>query len=308
MFGLESRAIAADGEGAGLVIFRVAKSANGPHRLGSDREFYIRRGDRASRMDVREIRERTLEMARSVEQTEGLFAQRREAAFKQFEQLLFPVGTNDYLPILIRATALPLVPLDIIDVTRRSELWWRGKPFRLEADDERIPFEYPSREFALAPSVRLRSLELHKDGFSRILRHDGLVEFRLTLGRPTPNETPPEEERCQAVLPVVWLLGLAVGAVAQVEYLRRELGRDGLDFGLEIEVWCREEPFVRWRDPSFHPTRIQQPSQPLRFPRYHISDTQTLGTIIQLVHRDLFDACSVQSEVSIDVPWNELLP
>jgi hypothetical protein len=62
---IEFRAIPAADDGSGYVIFRVGKSSAGPHRLTTTREFYLRRGERASRMGVREIKDRTLELARA---------------------------------------------------------------------------------------------------------------------------------------------------------------------------------------------------------------------------------------------------
>ena len=56
------RGLPADTEGNGYVVLRVARSLNGPHRLRSDGQFYIRRGERASKMTVREIKDLTLEL------------------------------------------------------------------------------------------------------------------------------------------------------------------------------------------------------------------------------------------------------
>src|SRR5262245_48985463 len=56
-----ARALPVDKAGNGYVVLRVGKSAAGPHRLRSTREFYIRRGERAAKMDVREIKDLTLD-------------------------------------------------------------------------------------------------------------------------------------------------------------------------------------------------------------------------------------------------------
>src|SRR5690606_3742354 len=51
---LMARGIPTDESGNGYVILRTGRSRAGPHRLnGKSREFYVRRGERAARMDVR---------------------------------------------------------------------------------------------------------------------------------------------------------------------------------------------------------------------------------------------------------------
>jgi predicted HTH transcriptional regulator len=62
---VEAKALPVDEAGAGYVVMRVGKSLMAPHRLTTTREFYIRRGERAAVMDVREIRDLTLNLART---------------------------------------------------------------------------------------------------------------------------------------------------------------------------------------------------------------------------------------------------
>jgi hypothetical protein len=69
---IEARALPADKAGNGYdVVLRVGKSAAGPHRLRSTKEFYIRRGERAAKMDVREIKDLTLDLARTGDRIVG---------------------------------------------------------------------------------------------------------------------------------------------------------------------------------------------------------------------------------------------
>src|SRR4029450_2977427 len=77
---IDARALPADETGKGYVVLRVGKSAAGPHRLRSTREFYIRRGERAATMDVREIKDLTLDLARTGDRIEQVFQERRDAA------------------------------------------------------------------------------------------------------------------------------------------------------------------------------------------------------------------------------------
>ncbi len=77
---LAGQAIPKDATGAGFIVLRVGKSIRGPHRLQGTREFYIRRGERAAKMDVREIKDLTLELARTGDKLETSIAESRDLA------------------------------------------------------------------------------------------------------------------------------------------------------------------------------------------------------------------------------------
>lgn len=85
---IDARALIAFEDGSGYVLFRVGKSLAGSHRLITTREFYLRRGERAARMTVREIKDHTLEMLRSADQLEAKFADRHQAAIVEYNRLL----------------------------------------------------------------------------------------------------------------------------------------------------------------------------------------------------------------------------
>jgi hypothetical protein len=97
MSGVGVRAPSADEKGAGYVIFRVGKSSVGPHRLTTTREFYVRRGERTSRMNVREIKDLTLNLARTGDLLEEEFRKRREIAEAQFRSLPIQKKVHDWL-------------------------------------------------------------------------------------------------------------------------------------------------------------------------------------------------------------------
>ena len=86
-----------DESGAGYVLMRVAKSPIGPHRLSATREFLVRRGERASKMSVREIKDLTLELARSADRIEELFRTQQietEKFYKSLKRNTAPARPN----------------------------------------------------------------------------------------------------------------------------------------------------------------------------------------------------------------------
>jgi predicted HTH transcriptional regulator len=116
---IDARALPADETGKGYVVLRVGKSAAGPHRLRSTREFYIRRGERAAKMDVREIKDLTLDLARTGDRIEQIFQERRETAATMFHELMSAPDTGGPGPLLLRATGVPMTLQSIPDITSR---------------------------------------------------------------------------------------------------------------------------------------------------------------------------------------------
>ncbi|WP_187278948.1 ATP-binding protein [Methylobacterium sp. WL2] len=192
LFGLAGQAIP-DGDATedGFIVLRVGKSIRGPHRLNSTWEFHIRRGERAARMDVREIKDLTLELARSGDRLEQSFVERQTSIdpkwFKTERQF---VGGNKG-PFVIRVTALPTVQTQIPDLTKRRDYWWPGEGFAITLNNKEKRSTYPSDTFNGYPKPRLRAFEMLTDEqdpqrLQRVLRGDGLVEFTLMHAWPAP--------------------------------------------------------------------------------------------------------------------------
>lgn len=64
---IEIKGIPVRKDGAGVVFFRVVGSRSSPHGLSTTKRAYIRRGSRTETMFMREIQEKTLEAARSLD-------------------------------------------------------------------------------------------------------------------------------------------------------------------------------------------------------------------------------------------------
>jgi hypothetical protein len=108
------RGLVTSGDGSGYVLMRVGKSSVGPHRLVTTREFYVRRGERAAKMSVGEITARTLELARTGDRIEALFAERNEVARRTYTRLNKDAAGKPIewvKPLLVRVTAAPTVQL-----------------------------------------------------------------------------------------------------------------------------------------------------------------------------------------------------
>jgi hypothetical protein len=301
------RAVVASDNGHGYVLMRVGKSLAGPHRLTTTREFYVRRGERAARMNVREITARTLDLARTGDRIEAVFSDRREVASRRYKVLLRSVEGKplDWIrPLLVRVTAIPTLPQDIPNITQRSDLWWTGRAFSVIVDGNEYRCDYPARNFNQNPSVRLRSLVCdageEAEGTSRLIRMDGLVEFSLI--HPARSPIRGSDSRVY----VGWLLSLVVGVVAQVERLRSRLAWDAVEFGLEVQIWSTPPLGVFWNDQGYADAIRLKAELPLTLPRYSLASGDDYNGIVTTVVRDLMNSCGSSSEVRCEVPWGDL--
>ena len=222
--GIAVRAVPAASDGSGYVVMRVGKSLLGPHRLSTKREFFVRRGERTSRMSVREIKDLTLELARTGDRIEAMFDERRALAKAAFEGLT-EAGPEELPPFLVRVSAVPVVPFEIPDITSQAELWWQGQAFAVQVGEQSYSCEYPARDFVARPSIRLRSLEVleYSDlepGLYRLLRSDGLTEVMFAYPRRPPARpgTVPVPR-----IYVSWIIGLLVGRLENPRAWQRDL-------------------------------------------------------------------------------------
>jgi Putative DNA-binding domain len=304
---IDARALPVDGTEKGYVVIRVGKSPAGPHRLKSTREFHVRRGERAVKMDVREIKDLTLELARTGDRIEQMFLERRAEMEKIFAELMKQPTRNGFDPLIARVTAAPISQQQIPDVTARDDLWWTGQEFKITIGDEGYECSYPAWEFARPPEVRLRSLitssPRDESGSHRLLRGDGLVEFSLVHPKSEPRSSGARDSRIY----VSWLMCILVGALAQVHQIRTKLAWDGVEFGMEIEIQATPPLSIRWDDYGWSErTQVKVPV-PLLLPRYSIGAGVDFDSIINAVVSDLFNSTGRNWSKKCSVPWADLL-
>lgn len=304
---VHARAFPIDASGAGYGVIRVGKSLSGPHRLKSTREFYIRRGESSVKMDVREIKDATLELARTGDRIERAFDQRQAIVGDVFDRLAQAPSKGGPAPLVIRVSALPMTAQNIANITSRPDVWWVGRGFNMTIDGQNYPCGYPAREFEHRPEIRLRSFESissrEDGGSSRLLRGDGLVEFCLVH----PSRGPLTSGRNGNRFYVGWVASLLVGAIAQVDQLCRLLAWDGVEFGLEIEVRSKSPLSLSWDDHGFADWLELKSELPLLLPRYSIVQGSNYDAIVQAVIRDLFNASGGSFKGAATVPWQTLV-
>jgi hypothetical protein len=298
--------LAAFEDGSGYVVLRVGKSLAAPHRLTTTREFYIRRGERAAKMNVREIKDHTLDSTRSADRLENAFSERRSNASRHYDALLKHAQGKEpgIPPLVLRVTAIPTTPQFIPDLTRRQDLWWKGRGFKLKVGDGEVECGYPLRDSAYPPKNRLRALvsdsDPTDDTVPRLVRADGAVEFLIChhLRQDARHGTGPR-------VYLGWLISLVVGVVCQVEHLRKRLAWDAVEFGLEVEIWSAAPLSVTWTDRDFRGATMRD-ELPLTLPRYSLAPGTEVDEILSLIVREIFDACGTSFDAECRAPWAAL--
>jgi hypothetical protein len=295
---ISARGIPDNPDGSGFVVLRTGKSLCGPHRLTTTREFYIRRGERTERMTAREIQDLTLALARSADIVESLFIERQNSALRQHHSLL----SGNWSALLLRVTAIPIVPKRIPGLTSRTDLWWTGQTFPIRIDDHPIDWSYPVREFIDVPRRRLRRLETRVDvhssrGTERLLDDNGLIEFRLVSGRSMDSPTKP------SAFYLGWLAGLLFGAISQIQHLRAKLAWDAIQYGLEIGVLSNERLVLAL---SNHDEFLvgEDVETALTLPRYSVPfASEDLDALMNLILSDLYNAGGREWMQRCSIEW-----
>lgn len=104
------------GDDGGVVVFRTGRSRRGPHRVQPTRKCPVRRADRCEELDMREIQDMTLNLARGTERLERLLQERSRRFEEEFKRLGTPEDAFGY-----RLAAAP-----VGDEVRFDSLWSDG--------------------------------------------------------------------------------------------------------------------------------------------------------------------------------------
>jgi hypothetical protein len=291
-----------DGDGSGFVIMRVGRSAAGPHRLVSDGQFYIRRGERSVKMAVREIRDAVLDLARRGDTVEALFRQQRQRDTEVLREALAGAASPEAHAVLLRATAIPAARWQISNLTTRPELWWTGDEHEATIGNTRIRMAFPAREFRNHHRVALRTLRYENSGFVRSVTADGMVDARFVhvsepeLGRGRPESAP---------LYWSWVISLVCGVLAQVEHLRRAMANDGAEFGLQLAIEADRPLMPTWHEhDGFGRPQV---FQDVEFPILPVGPAARFDDLINIMVRDVSNHCGSNFDNRIEIDWQRLV-
>ena len=223
---LEVKGIPLSTDGAGVVLMRVpGRSLRGPHGLTTKHRAYVRRGSKTEPMLVSEIRERTLQTQRQLDELERRFTTRRQEFGKWW-----PV--RDVTVIGIRATVAPAAPVVSADAPYAyDELWPQPRDVSCSVNGSRSKIGIAHRWGGRSgPTPILRgALCMFKRDTEDIMRQfvfwDGLTDLWLRRRFSGSAAVYMEE-----------ILGAAYEAIRIAKLTARHGGAPGVDFLMEVQL------------------------------------------------------------------------
>jgi hypothetical protein len=274
--------VATDGD-AGVVIFQVAASRNAPHRHRSSREAYIRRGEQAVPMTMREIQDLTLQVERGIASLEAKF----EKAAHQFAEMQ-RLSTG----VALRATAVPLAPISV-PVPQSSTFIPPRRRFAGTLGRQKLELVLPQEFGRIRPILRgIRATGRDATSESTIeIRETGLIEIHyLRVHEP------------DRYLYVGWFLGLACSALCALDEVRKQAAAPGTDYALELEVRNHMGSVATYGGSENGSWKTD--TVPVVFPRYQVSSPDKFRVLVQLIERDFWNAIGqerIGPEIEVEI-------
>lgn len=267
---------------SGLVVIRVPESRMAPHRHKGTLHCYYRRSDRSEKMGMREIQDLTLSISRGLETIERTY-EKRSADFRAWVKLSNAMG--------IRATVVALSPLRSSRVFRNPQLFPHVQNFALTIGKVIAPLAVPITAYSERPILRGAQRYWHNPKRFAMFQEvysDGLVETRTALYESSDRE-----------LPVELILAAAANTLVIANTFRRTVGAPEIEYGLELEIFdplslvtIRAFPALF---PSYGHTLANAIQTPCVFPRYSLGDENEIGSLIEIITRDIFDAAGTEA-------------
>ena len=274
-----------DGE-SGVVIIRVGRSRNAPHRVTKTLVCPIRRADRCEEMSMREIQDMTLNVSRGLERLDKRLAERSKRFQDEFKRLETPDDAFG-----IRVTGAPVgdeIKFDRVFAQRRImmelDVPWYTVAFPDNDQERRLnyPSELPPQfwrpilrgtraeldyEHALTGLPNYAYKELHCDGLLEL----GFVSSYTQCFPPN--------------WPIVIFLNLAIWA----DHVRSQADAPTAEFALELEIHVKGNHIPVMPPNSIRPPLRTMQSGITRFPRYSLGDNDGILELIRLFYRDFWN-------------------
>jgi len=281
--------------GAGAIVFRLGPSRSAPHRLTSNGRSYRRHGASTIEMNMREIQDMTLNVARGTAGIKAAFAERR-AAFQEWGN---KSGQTRALGAL-RITAIPLEPmLDLGRLFGRRDLWPQDRRYKISVGGTTYEVVTPAQDTSERPILRGTS-HFGDASFQvsrREIHQDGKVDIWIGRApRPLPGSADAEE---LLILYHGWTLGAVLEVLTMVDLLRTESGAPEAEYGVEIEIVKfgankARFAYIEFGGGAMGGQYLIQP--PIFLPPLVVGGTSTFEQALNSIDVDMFDAIGIRRE------------
>ncbi len=266
---------------SGVVILRVGRSRQAPHRITKTLVCPIRRSDRCEKMTMREIQDMTLNVARGLERLNGRLNERHEHFLREFERL--PQGYG------LRMTAVPVVedlPLDRVfrgrDIIPELAEPWHKIFGHTPENKVELPWIEPS-DLLLnwRPMLRAARADPDSSGWHhssyREIHWDGLLELGFVW-----------EGKERRDLHPAWPIVIFANLAAWADRVRRYANVPSAEYAVEVQLDVKRLPINEERLNAHYSLPRLGPGSTV-FPRYALGDPTDVGQLLKSFHHDFWN-------------------
>jgi hypothetical protein len=282
-------------DGAGVLILFTGPSRMAPHRLSTTGDCYVRNGSSTVPMNMREIQDMTLNVARGLAAVDAKFQERCELFGAWIAQRSSSIG--------VRVTAIPVenIPNAGRLFGRRDFCLWYEQ-LNLLVSNRRIQIgsgAFPSNE---RPIVRglLRYMESEIDDLRVEQYQDGMIDVRYRF----PAHHPMKDDK-RPTWYHSWTLSIAANTLLLIAKFRDAVGVYGAEFGFEVEILTNITPVI------YHGLFAQSAldsyelrDSQLLLPRLSVGARDTFDEVLNVINTDIYDGLgSRHAPISLSLDW-----
>ncbi len=267
----------------GVVILRVGRSRQAPHRITKTLVCPVRRSDRCEKMTMREIQDMTLNVARGLERLNGRLNERHDRFPREFERL--SDGTQGYG---LRMTAVPVVedlPLDRAfrghSIIPELAEPWRKVFWHTPKTEIELPWIGSIDLLNWRPMLRAAradpdSSDPHYSSY-REIHWDGLLELGFVWEGKERRDLHPE-----------WPIVIFANLAAWADRVRRYANAPSAEYAIEVQLFVQGRPINVQRPDARRPPPTLEPGSTV-FPRYALGDPTDVGQLLKSFHHDFWN-------------------
>ena len=295
-----ARGVEIDTAGNGTVVISVEPSLMGPHRLQSNRECYIRRGEQTMAMSMREIQDLTLEISRNA----GRAVEKLERLEKDFQDyskgIVDCMAESEVNPefehIVFGWMGVPLDRVSIPQIAQQKDL--PAGPFKFHAFKESMKLEVaiPVRSFnSFEPRLRAAIALGCNDDMPCQIGYGADGSIWSYCGRTNSIDF----GRSSNSIYAGWLVALLANTLIRIEIARFLSNAVGVPYAIKFAI----KPHGKWRlggyaDRSDH--GYEMISSPVFFEPYEVGSSDLFPSLISTFERDLWNLFGTRTTESLE--------
>ena len=274
---IQVRGIPVADDGSGILVVRVRRSPNAPHRLTTDRECYIRRGTSTERMTMREIQDLTLTALRGYD----FVRERMDRLRADFELVAKPNALNiETKRVGIRASSIPIQRLALAPDAAARLVQASDRQFRIHRDDgSSIAAQVPVHGFNNRPVLRGHMIDHDAPGlrFRQTVFDDGSQSAYFVHALRA-------EQEGAGVIFAEWVLGLSLCVLKMTDSIATNVQSPTAEFAIEVELTGPNSPALLQFGAQLG---TRTPETILTLPTYSFAPEQGPLQVIALINSDL---------------------